>query len=129
MRHFGKALFFFALAAIASGCGNEEQPGAGKALAEKDGKTQVPEATGAGDKTDLFVESVPGLRAKVREASLRSFVQVPDDIPFYDLSVEFDTDFMSYTGSVDLWVKNRSARAWDKLVFHLYPNAKWDKQP
>jgi len=69
-----------------------------------------------------FAQQVPALRKQVREASLQPWVKVDEDIPFYRIQVDFDTDFLTYDGKLDLWVRNRSGKPWDKLVFHLYPN-------
>jgi len=73
-------------------------------------------------KPPTFPELVPEMRKQVREASLQKWVKVPDDLPFYKIRVKFDTDFMTYEGKLELWVKNRSKDEWKELSFHLYPN-------
>lgn len=71
---------------------------------------------------DEFLDALPHLRDLVRRESIQPWVKLPDNLPFYRIEVSFDTDFMTYTGKLDLWAENRSNQAWDRLVFHLYPN-------
>ena len=73
-------------------------------------------------KSPSFADIVPELRQIVRTASLRPGHSIPEDIPFYRIDVAMDADFMTYEGTLDVWVKNRSKNPWPYLVFHLYPN-------
>ncbi len=131
MRAFGQWLVLVLLIAL-SAC-RENGPGAdasgGKATpSPADGGTSPSGARPADSGPAVspppptFASQVPDLRKQVREASLQSWVKVDDDIPFYRIEAAFDPDFLTYHGRMDLWVKNRSMKPWDKLVFHLYPN-------
>ena len=71
-----------------------------------------------------FGDIVPELRRIVREASLRPGHRLQEDIPFYRMDVAMDADFMTYGGTLEVWVKNPSKNPWPYLTFHLYPNVK-----
>ncbi len=71
---------------------------------------------------ELFLAGLPQLRKTLRTASLRPGTELPDDLPLYDLTIRLDVEFMTYDGTLDLWVKNRSSDPWNHLAFHLYPN-------
>ena len=73
-------------------------------------------------RTDQFLQQLDSLRARIRDESLELTTEVPGDIPLYRINVDMDTEFMMYTGQMDLWVKNRSNQVWKELHFHLYPN-------
>jgi hypothetical protein len=75
-------------------------------------------------KPPAFGDVVPELRRIVRQASLRPGHEIDEEIPFYRIDVAMDADFMTYSGSVEVWVKNRSKAPWSYLTFHLYPNVK-----
>ena len=110
---------------VLSACaGKEEAPpeaAAGKNASADTATLEAP-VTPPVIKPSSFSEIVPELRGIVRAASLRPGHSVPEDIPFYRIDVAMDADFMSYDGTVEVWVKNRSKSPWPFLVFHLYPN-------
>ena len=69
-----------------------------------------------------FGDIVPELRRIVRESSLRPGHALREDIPFYRIDVAMDADFMTYAGTIEVWVKNHSKTPWSYLTFHQYPN-------
>jgi hypothetical protein len=80
------------------------------------------DAAPSGPPRDLFVEALDTTRTQIRNASLTPGTAVSRDIPLYVIEVAVDTDFMTYEGKMDLWVRNRSSANWTELHFHLYPN-------
>lgn len=65
--------------------------------------------------------TVKELRELVRAKSLKPGFRVPEG-HFYRMDVTLDPDFMTYRGHSDMWVVNNSAKAWNEVHFHLYPN-------
>ena len=112
-------------ALLLAGCGDREgakDGDAAKMAAAPDGAAAAPSEPAL--PVDEFPGLVPELRKKVRQASLRTEVTVDEGIPFYRITVDIDAEFMTYTGSCDLWVKNNSKKEWKELVFHMFPNTR-----
>jgi hypothetical protein len=127
MRRISRNLILTIFVSFSMGCQNS-----GNGPAKKDdvvrkqtaGTTSTaPDVRIPAPREPSFLELIPELRKEVRSRSLQTWVELPDDLPFYRLKVGLDTDFMSYDGELDLWVKNHSPDTWNELSFHLYPNS------
>jgi hypothetical protein len=119
----GPVLVATLLACACEEKGRDDAGTADAAGAKSAAPAEAPATQAPPPPVDEFMAQFQGLRAEVRKASLMDWVKLEDNIPFYKISFKIDPVFMSYDGHTDLWVMNRSDRAWDRLVFHLYPNS------
>jgi hypothetical protein len=118
-----RALVFALALILLAGCGSDETPPTPTSPPSPAAEAAAPPPQPVQPhRQAAFARDVPELRRSVREASLQPGVAVAETIPFYRIDVALDAEFMTYEGTLDLWVENTSGTPWNTLVFHLYPN-------